>query len=136
MNNLRYVLLVAVIVFLCVTVSFGAERKEFTATISKDGVQHVEILGGSYYFNPNYIIVKVNVPVEIKIRKEGITPHNFIIKAPDTGVDINLDLTSEAKIVRFTPTKTGSYPFYCDKRFLFLESHREKGMEGVLEVRP
>lgn len=34
----------------------------------------------------------------------------------------------------FTTTKPGKYPFYCDKKLLFMDSHREKGMEGILEV--
>ena len=32
--------------------------------------------------------------------------------------------------VQFTPQKPGRYSFYCDKKLLFLPSHREKGMEG------
>jgi hypothetical protein len=28
----------------------------------------------------------------------------------------------------------GEYPFYCSKKLLFFKSHREKGMEGMLEV--
>jgi plastocyanin len=37
--------------------------------------------------------------------------------------------------VRFTPTHPGTFVFYCDKKLLFFKSHREKGMEGRLEVR-
>ena len=114
----------------------GADRKEFIASIGSDGVQRVDVVGGSYYFNPNYIIVKVNVPVEMKIRKEsGLVPHDFILKAPEAGMDIQIDLGTEPALVRFTPTKVGQYPFYCGKKPPFLESHREKGMEGVFEVR-
>jgi plastocyanin domain-containing protein len=107
----------------------------FKATIDKDGVQRVEMVGGSYFFRPNQIIVKVNVPVELKIRKEsGIVPHDFVLKAPEAGIDVNLSLEDEPQTVRFTPTKTGSYIFYCDKKFLFFPSHREEGMKGTLEV--
>ncbi len=73
--------------------------------------------------------------MELKIRKEpGITPHNIVIKEPDAGIDIRESLDSEPKIIRFTPKKIGKYPFYCDKRLLFFKSHRERGMEGTLEV--
>ncbi len=113
------------------------EEKVFKATVGDDGVQHVEVLGGSYFFDPNHIIVKVNVPVELKVSKESsIVPHNLVIKAPEAGVDVNVSLKEEPQVVKFTPTKTGTYPFYCDKKLLFFESHREKGMEGVLEVVP
>jgi len=111
------------------------EEKLSTATIDKDGVQRVEIVGGGYFFNPNHIIVKVNVPVELKVRKEGgIVPHDIVMKAYEAGIDFSVSLSKETQVVRFTPTKTGSYPFYCSKKLLFFESHREKGMEGTLEV--
>jgi len=113
-----------------------AQKKQFVATVDKDGVQRIEVLAGEYFFDPNYIIVKVNVPVEIKIKKEPtIVPHDFVIKAPDAGIDITESLSNrEPKIIKFIPAKTGKYPFYCDKKFLFFESHREKGMEGTIEV--
>lgn len=110
-------------------------KKTVTATIDADGVQRVEILGGGYFFDPDRVIVKVNVPVELKVRKEsGFVPHNFVIKAPEAGIEVEESLSTEPKTIRFTPTKTGIYPMYCSKKLLFFESHREKGMEGELEV--
>ena len=111
------------------------EEKPFTASMDKDGVQRVELVGGDYFFNPSHIIVKVKVPVELKVKKEGgIVPHDLVMKSPEAGMEFKLTLHEEPQIIRFTPTKTGSYPFYCDKKLLFFESHREKGMEGTLEV--
>lgn len=111
------------------------QEKVFRAITDPDGVQRVDVLGGSYFFSPRHIVVKVNTPVELKVRKEpGIVPHNIAIKAPEAGIDFDVPLETEPKVVRFTPTKTGSYSFYCTKKLLFFESHREKGMEGVLEV--
>ncbi len=136
MRYKKCALLCVAILFLGFTYAGGADRKEFTASIGKDGLQQVDILSGSYFFNPNHIIVKVNVPVEIRIKKEGLIPHAFAIKAPQAGMDVNVSLGSDPKIIRFTPTKTGSYPFYCDvKPFFFMSSHQEKGMEGIIEVR-
>jgi len=110
--------------------------KEFTATIDPDGVQRVEILGGGYFFDPNYVIVKVNVPVELKVRKEsGFVPHDIVMKEPEAGIDFAEDLSTTPKTITFTPTKVGKYPFYCSKKLLFFASHREKGMEGTLDVR-
>jgi hypothetical protein len=121
-----------------ISVSFAqdaTEKKVFKAVIDKDNVQRVEIIGGSYFLNPDYIIVKVNIPVELIVKKEpGITPHDIVINAPEAGINFKEDLTTEPKIIRFTPLKTGKYPMYCSKRFLFFKSHRERGMEGVLEV--
>jgi plastocyanin domain-containing protein len=111
------------------------EEKTFKAAMDTDGVQRVELLGGGYFFDPNHIVVKVNIPVELKVRKEpGIVPHDIVMKSPEAGIDFKVSMRDEAQIVRFTPTKTGVYPFYCSKKLLFFESHREKGMEGTLEV--
>ena len=112
-----------------------AENEPFTATIGEDGVQRVEMVGGGYFYRPNHIIVKVNVPVELKVSKEGgIVPHDLVIDAPDAGITVRESLSSEPKVIKFTPTKVGKYPFYCSKKPPFFKSHREKGMEGVLEV--
>ncbi len=108
----------------------------FVAGIDQDGVQRVAVLGGGYFFRPNHIRVKVNVPVELSVSKEpGIIPHDITMKSPEAGMDFTQELTTESKAIRFTPTKTGSFPFYCAKKSLF-SSHREKGMEGVIEVVP
>lgn len=126
------------VLLLLVTVNaYGEERpvKRVEVAIGEDGVQKVEILGGGYFFDPNYIVVKNNVPVELVLIKEsGFTPHNFLIKAPEAGIDINVNMDTKPASVKFTPTKPGKYAIECDKRFLFFASHKEKGMVGVLEV--
>ncbi|HET6489239.1 MAG TPA: cupredoxin domain-containing protein [Syntrophales bacterium] len=137
MNSIRRRWVIAMLLVLFSLGASAAERKEYHATVDPDGVQRIEVLGGSYFFDPNYIVVKVNVPVELKIRKEsGMTPHNVVLHAPDAGMDIRLDLTTDPQVIRFTPTRAGEYEFYCDKTFLFFESHREKGMVGMLVVSP
>jgi plastocyanin len=116
----------------------GFKEKRFVAAVGADGVQHVEITGGEYYFDPNYIVVKVNVPVELSMKKtKGFVPHDIIVKAPEAGIDFKADLSDKtAKTVTFTPTKTGKYEMLCDKRFLFFKSHKDRGMDGFIEVVP
>lgn len=110
-------------------------KEIYKAVVGSDGVQHVDILGGSYFYKPDYVIVKVNVPVELKVKKEpGFVPHDFIIDAPDAGVFVKESMSTEPKIIRFTPSKVGKYPFYCGKKILVWHKHRDKGMEGTLEV--
>ena len=118
----------------------GAEEKQeqvrFTATVDTDGVQRIDVLGGSYFYKPNYIIVKVNVPVELKVAKEsGLTPHDIAMASPEAGMEFKEGISTTPKVIKFTPTKTGKYPFYCTMKSFF-SSHREKGMEGVIEVVP
>lgn len=105
------------------------------ATVDKDGIQRASIVGEEYFFHPAHIIVKVNIPVELSVRKKwGGVPHNLVIKAPNAGIDVDQALSNEFKSISFTATKPGMYPFYCSKKLLFFASHREKGMEGILEV--
>jgi plastocyanin len=129
-------LLVAIAAVISMSASVGAAEKAYEAVIGDDGVQRVDIVGGSYFFKPDHVIVKVNVPVEMKVSKEpGVTPHDIVMKAPEAGIQFREKIGEEPKVIRFTPTKTGTFPFYCSKKLLFFESHREKGMKGTLEVK-
>jgi len=111
------------------------QEKRFVATVDDKGTQQVEIVGGDYYYDPNYIIVKINKPVELRVKKTaGYIPHNLVVHAPEAGIDFKLELKTEVQTVRFTPTKIGTYPIYCDKSMLWFKTHREKGMEGLIEV--
>lgn len=116
----------------------AAAEKRVIAALGADGVQRVEISGGEYFFDPNDIVVKVNKPVEFTVRKAAdaswFIPHNIIVKAPEAGIDFNIDFKKDLQTIKFTPTKTGTYALYCDKKPPFGKSHREKGMEGVIEV--
>jgi plastocyanin len=106
------------------------------ATVDPDGVQRVEVIGGEYYFDPNYIVVKVNTPVELKVRKaSGFIPHDMVVKAPEAGIDFKANLNAKKpEFVKFTPTKIGKYEMLCDKKLLFFKSHKDKGMDGMIEV--
>jgi plastocyanin domain-containing protein len=130
---LPYIIVFLIFVANCISAD-DTKVKMFRATV-KDGVQRVDIVGGDYYFDPNYIVVKVNVPVEFHVKKvSGIVPHDIVMDEPEAGITFKEKLGSEPKVITFTPKKTGVFPFYCNKRFLFFKSHRERGMEGVLEV--
>lgn len=127
----------AVLILLFGSAGMAQDAKEqpFVAVIGADGIQRAEITGGSYYFDPDFIQVKVNVPVELKVKKAGgSTPHSIALKAPEAGINFSVSLGKEPKSITFTPTKVGKYPFWCTKRFLFLKSHKDQGMTGVLEV--
>lgn len=119
----------------CRADSSPPEEVVFQATIAADGVQHVRIEGGGYFFKPDRVIVKVNVPVELTVSVEkSLIPHTLVIQSPEAGMTVDESVSSDAKNIRFTPTAVGKYPFYCRNKLLFFKSHREKGMEGVLEV--
>ncbi|KWC87511.1 quinol oxidase [Burkholderia cepacia] len=103
--------------------------------VDADGVQRVAIVGGSYFFRPNHVIVRANVSVELTVSAEpGLVPHSFEIDAPQAGIAVHTELGTTPKMFRFTPVQPGRFAYYCTHRLLFFSSHRERGMEGVLDV--
>lgn len=146
MKLLQYSLITLAMLFLCTVAAYSAEsadthdhgtwkEKRAVAKVDADGVQRVEMVGGEYYYDPNYIVVKVNKPVELKFKKAaGYVPHNLKATSAEAGIAFNLDMKGDPQTVKFTPTKTGKYPIFCDKSLLWFKTHREKGMEGLIEV--
>lgn len=104
--------------------------------VDADGVQRVAIVGGSYFFRPNHVIVRAHVPVELTVSAEpGVVPHSFEIDAPpQAGIAVRTELGTTPKTFRFTPAQPGRFAYYCTHRLLFFRSHRERGMEGALDV--
>lgn len=102
-----------------------------------DGLQRATVVLDSYSYTPHHLIVQAGKPVELFLTSiTSITPHNFVLKNEAAGLSIERDVSAGKTVtVQFTPTKPGIYSFYCDKKLLFLPSHRDKGMEGTLEVR-
>ena len=134
-KNLKIILFSLLFFAILFTISRTDQKTKVTISTGNDGIRRVDILAGEYFFNPNHIVVKVNVPVEIKIRKKpGLVPHNIVANAPEAGIEIKRPIDTESEIIRFTPVKTEKAIFFCDKRFLFFKSHRKKGMEGTIEV--
>lgn len=106
-----------------------------TSTLAA-AAQTIDVVLGSYYIKPDKISVKVGQPVTLNLVNEAtLVPHDLVIKAPDAGIDIAVDVPAGKKAsVTFTPTKVGRYDMVCDKKLLFLKSHKDKGMHGTLEV--
>lgn len=98
--------------------------------------QLIEVTLDSYTIRPDRIVVNVNQPVTLKVtNKATIVPHDLIIKAPEAGIDVKIDLRAgNSGEATFTPTIAGTYEMLCDKKPPFLRSHKNKGMHGVLVV--
>ena len=105
--------------------------------VAADGVQRATVTLDSYSYSPNHLIVEAGRPVELTLTSvTTIIPHNFIIKDPAGSLSIEQDVGAGKTVtITFTPTQPGIFPIYCDKRLWPLPSHRDKGMEGKLEVR-
>ena len=105
--------------------------------VAADGVQRATVTLDSYSYTPNHLILEAGKPVELTLTSVTIiTPHNFIVKDPAGSLSIEQDVGAGKTVtITFTPTQPGIFPIYCDKRLWPLPSHRDKGMEGKLEVR-
>jgi len=132
---------VGLIISISVTIVDAADPSQsgppMVLPVAEDGVQRATITLDSYSYTPNHLIVEAGKPVELAlISVTTIIPHNFIIKSPTGNLSVEQDVSAGKTVtIRFTPTQPGTFPIYCDKRLWPLPSHRDKGMEGTLEVR-
>jgi heme/copper-type cytochrome/quinol oxidase subunit 2 len=124
-----------------VTIVHAAEPSQsgppMVIPVAADGVQRATVTLDSYSYSPNHLIVEAGKPVELTLTSvTTIIPHNFIIKDPAGSLSVEQDVSAGKTVtITFTPPQPGLFPIYCDKRLWPLPSHRDKGMEGKLEVR-
>ena len=124
-----------------VTIVHAAEPSEsgppVLISVAADGVQRATVTLDSYSYTPHHLIVEAGKPVELTLTSvTTIIPHNFIIKDSAGHLSVEQDLSAgKTVIITFTPAQPGIFLIYCDKRLWPLPSHRDKGMEGKLEVR-
>jgi len=128
--------LLAVTVLALAGCSSGLNRpvSEVTAKQDADGVQRVRVVAHSFYFEPNRVQVKVGVPVELTIKNSAtFVPHNLSCPTGTGGMLVEQDvgMFRSQKVVKFTPTTTGEYAFFCH-----VDGHAKKGMKGTFVVVP
>jgi heme/copper-type cytochrome/quinol oxidase subunit 2 len=140
-RNLRNLIGGLGVSFVLAAVAWAAEPKSmgppFTVPTDSDGVQRTTVILDSYSYEPAHLVVEKGKPVELTLKSvTTFTPHNFIIKDPAGSLSVEQDVSAgKTTILKFTPMQSGIFPIYCDKRLWPLPSHRDKGMEGKLEVR-
>ena len=105
---------------------------------SQEGIQRIEVKLGDYKFEPRQIQLKADQRVLLQlVNIDRVVPHNFTLALPDENATVDVDVAAGETIeVELGPLNAGRYPFYCGKKMIFMKSHREKGMEGVMIVEP
>lgn len=108
----------------------------WSAAATDDGAQKFAVELGDYRYHPDTIEVTTGGKVILELHnRDSITPHNFTLKDESVGLNIDTNVPAGKTVkVEFTAPAAGSYTFYCNKKLLFLESHRERGMKGTLMV--
>ena len=74
--------------------------------------QKITVTAKKFEFNPSHIEVKAGQPVEITFQSEDTT-HGFAQK--ELGIEKVTFKKDEPAIVKFTPSKVGTFPFKCQK---------------------
>lgn len=130
-------LLISVVVTNAVATEPSQSGHLMVIPLAADGVQRATITLDSYSYAPSHVIVQAGKAVELTLTSvTTLIPHNFIIKDPAGDLSVEQDVGAGKTVtITFTPTQRGTFPIYCDKRLWPLPSHRDKGMEGKLEVR-
>jgi heme/copper-type cytochrome/quinol oxidase subunit 2 len=123
---------------LTVTLLLGLMLGRNLLASEPEGIQTVAVQLGAYQITPNEFTVQAGRPVRLELTNtDAITLHNFTLKDPAAGLNIDMDVPPGAtRTVELTPEVPGSYPYYCNKELPFVKSHRERGMEGTLTVLP
>jgi heme/copper-type cytochrome/quinol oxidase subunit 2 len=141
MRLIHMLAMVGLLTSVGVTIVHAAEPSQsgppVVIPMAADGVQRATVTLDSYSYTPNHLIVEAGKPIELTLTSvTTIIPHNFIIKDPAGSLSVEQDVSAGKTVtITFTPTQPGTFPIYCDKRLWPLPSHRDKGMEGKLEVR-
>jgi len=124
-----------IVLLALVTDATGAAEVIPPTTSTDAGVQQVAIVGGSYFFRPDHVVVKAGRRLELAVRVEpGIIPHRFVLATVSGRTLADVPINETTKVLRFD-LPPGKYVFQCPNQLLFFKSHRERGMAGVLEVK-
>jgi len=100
--------------------------------------KRIPITLGDYRFSPHELTLEAGQSVLLELSNtDSVTPHNFTLEDKTGNLDIDIDISAGTTLeVALTPEVPGTYTFHCSKKLPFLQSHRERGMEGTLVVTP
>lgn len=105
---------------------------------SDDATPVIDLELGDYRFLPQEIQLSANQSAILRlVNTDSVTPHNFTMEVGSNSPAVEVELLGgESAEVKLPPLPAGRYTFYCSNKLLFMKSHREKGMEGILIVNP
>ncbi len=103
----------------------GEQRTPNQAQKSADA-KEIIVNGSNYKFTPDKITVKKGEKTRIVFKNTG-GMHDF--RVDELNIATAVIQTDKEDFVEFTPTKTGTYEFYCS-----VGNHRAMGMKGTIIV--
>ena len=122
--------------FITFFIIFGLYYSPVATSEEHSKILRIEL--GDYQYMPDVININVGQPVVLQlVNTDILTPHTFVLQDPNGELDVDVTVyPGEPVEVRLQPQTAGLHTFYCDKKLLFMKSHRQKGMEGTLVVQP
>lgn len=125
---------IAALSLLLATGSGIAAEEPGKAAAASDGVQRVEVRMSNYRFDPDLIVLRKGVPVELTLKNESaLTPHEFVVEDPALRLDAEVEAYAST-VLSFTPMTAGEFRFACKKKLPFMKSHEKRGMHGILRI--
>lgn len=119
----------------CATLGLGLLSGPVAAAAD---AQKITMTLDDYRFKPDVVRVVAGRPVALElVNRDWFIPHNLTLESAPAQLHLDVDLSPlTSTTVTFTPQVPGTYGFYCDEQFLWLKSHRARGMVGELIVQP
>ncbi len=103
-----------------------AEADKDVEMVEDSEVRTIAIEAGSFYYKPAEIKVKKGEKIKIVMTSKDMM-HDFMID--ELNVKLPVTKSGETNSVEFTPTKTGTFEYYCS-----VGEHRKNGQIGTIIV--
>lgn len=103
----------------------AGDKAKNTGTKSTDA-KEIMVTGQNYSFSPSTLTIPVGQKTRL-VFKSVAGMHDFVVD--ELGIRTAIVQTDDSDWVEFTPTKTGTYQFYCS-----VGNHKAMGMVGTLTV--
>jgi hypothetical protein len=115
-----------------------ADNDRTWAAIGSDGVQRIHIRCGANFLDPNHIVIKANVPVELTVSTTaGLPSHSFVISmSGPRPITADTPIEATEKTFAFVPGRPGDYQASCRDNTTTANAALLKAKQGLLTVIP
>lgn len=104
----------------------GTMANDVTLVQDEQMQKSAEMEAGAFYYKPDTLTAQVGKPVKFTLKSVDMM-HDFNID--ELGVKSPIVKAGESYVIEFTPTKAGTFEFYCS-----VGQHRSKGQIGKITV--
>lgn len=116
----------------------AGDEEAWWASVGPDGVQRIAIRCGADFFDPNRIVVRARVPVELVISTtDDVAPQSFVIDLPAPGAGrLKAAVGPAQKKLPFLPSLHGRFQVACQDSASGPADPAQRSKKGTLTVVP